>query len=146
MANTVAMTGHSALQERLPDLQVSLNKTTNHALHQVYFVGRLAPWPTFRADVANTFQAETWSPQVINMRIVGPNAANSIDTEHVYVSCETDVQGRLRFCSEWQGSQPSTPLWRRPVLPVSRGMRLGLHNCPIFWMKNEVSNPVHRGF
>lgn len=29
------------------------------------------------------------------MRIVGPNAANSTDTEHVYVSCETDVQGRL---------------------------------------------------
>lgn len=45
--------------------------------------------------MANIFQAQTWSPQVINTRIIGPNAADSTDIEHVCVSCETDVQGRL---------------------------------------------------
>lgn len=56
MANP-AMTGADALKEPLPDLKVSQRKTTHHALHQIYFVGKLEPWPNFEAEVANTFQA-----------------------------------------------------------------------------------------
>jgi hypothetical protein len=61
----------------------------------IYYVGNLEPWTNFKAEAANAFQAQSWSPQVIDTRIIGPDAADSTDIEHVYVSCKTNVQGGL---------------------------------------------------
>ncbi|RHZ50644.1 hypothetical protein CDV55_102280 [Aspergillus turcosus] len=49
----------SLLLEPLPDLDVSILRTTSHALHQIQYMGALQPWANFKAEVANTYNAQT---------------------------------------------------------------------------------------
>lgn len=95
MTTTLTMNAPTVLLEPLPNLKLSTLHTTSHALHLIYYKGNLEPWPNFAAEVAHTYHAQTWSPQIIDSKISGPGAADSTAEEHVFVSSETEVQGRL---------------------------------------------------
>jgi hypothetical protein len=95
MSTISVMTGRDALEEPLPDLVISTIRTKSDALHRIDFVGKLEPWPNFKAEVANTIFSQIWSPRVTQTKLTGPNAAYSGAVEHVSVSSESEVQGRL---------------------------------------------------
>ncbi|RHZ56392.1 hypothetical protein CDV55_103701 [Aspergillus turcosus] len=94
MANPSAMTGAIALKEPLPNLKVSQRHTGHHALHQIYFVGNLAEWPNF-AFLPSAFSLITTHTLISPSHTTINQYGKCNYTEHVYVSCENDVQGRL---------------------------------------------------
>jgi len=88
-----ARTAKGYVLEPLPDLRRGPASTTSSALHPIRFVGWLAPWPSFKSDVAKTFRNHNWgSNQIDYLREQGPNL--SLD-EHVQVGDEPQVQGRF---------------------------------------------------
>ncbi|RHZ61491.1 hypothetical protein CDV55_104809 [Aspergillus turcosus] len=95
MAVSISYNASSLLLEPLPNLDISTRRTTNHALHRIQYVGALQPWANFMADVANTYNAQTWNQQIIASKLTGNLLADSVDEERVFVSEERGVQGRL---------------------------------------------------
>ncbi|KAJ5202292.1 hypothetical protein N7449_004371 [Penicillium cf. viridicatum] len=95
MATSVSYSAASLLLEPLPDLDISSRRTTRHALHQIHFIGALQPWANFEADVANTYNGQTWSPRALASSLTGNSLTGSVHEEQVFVSDERGIQGRL---------------------------------------------------
>ncbi|KAJ5521466.1 hypothetical protein N7527_005581 [Penicillium freii] len=70
-------------------------KNWSRLLHQIHFVGALQPWANFKADVANTYNGQTWSPRALASSLTGNSLTGSVHEEQVFVSDERGIQGRL---------------------------------------------------
>lgn len=81
--------------EPLPDLDIPPRHSTSHALHPIKFIGAVQPWANFEAEVANTYNGQAWNPRTIASKLTGNFLAGSVNEEHVFVSDERGVQGRL---------------------------------------------------
>lgn len=95
MATSVSYSASSLLLEPLPNLDIPARHTTSHALHRIQFVGALQPWAKFKAEVANTYNGQTWNPRAIASKLTGNFLAGSVNEERVFVCDERGVQGRL---------------------------------------------------
>ncbi|KAJ5176615.1 uncharacterized protein N7482_002492 [Penicillium canariense] len=141
MANTATLIAREALKEALPDLKITTKKTTSSALHPIDFVGNLQLWPNFRAEVLQTFNTQTWSATIIKTKVAGPAALGSISEEHMGVSCEASLQGRL---GERVGQVLSAVLkaqWYDLMFCSFRGAELpyeGYHKIPDFAAINQA--------
>jgi hypothetical protein len=96
MPTIVALTARDALQEPLPELLVAAKHTSSSSTPSaINVVAGLHPRPNFEAKVINTFNSQTWSQQIIDIKLTGPDAAHSTFEEHVAVFCEIDVKQRV---------------------------------------------------
>ncbi|OJJ45690.1 hypothetical protein ASPZODRAFT_69121 [Penicilliopsis zonata CBS 506.65] len=95
MAASVSYSASNLLLKPLPDLDVAARHTTSHALYQIHFVGILQPWANFEAEVANTYNGQTWNLQAIASKLTGNFLAGSVHEERVFVCDERGIQGRL---------------------------------------------------
>lgn len=96
MAKAKAVTSKLALEERLPDLRIAESRTESSAIHPMDYIGPLAPWPNFVADVRTSFRNHDWTIHHRNLylRPIGQPGPHSLLREHVRVANETGVQGR----------------------------------------------------
>lgn len=81
----------------MPELITGLQHTTSSAVHNLRFVGGIAPWDTFEKEVLEHFEATAWNRhrQVLTHRAAtGPSSA-SIAIEQFHCGDEVGVQSRF---------------------------------------------------
>ena len=90
------MRAPAVLQQRCPDLRLSMNHTTTGALHLTSFVGTLEHWSDFKTDVLNAMRSARLhqSRYILDYRGAGLPGQANLKHEHVYCGDETGVQGR----------------------------------------------------
>ncbi|GKZ25205.1 hypothetical protein AbraIFM66951_000546 [Aspergillus brasiliensis] len=96
MPRSKAVTSKLAVQERLPDLNVSDTRTKSSALHQIHYIGPLFQWPYFCTDVETEFLNHPWGNNRHHLyrRPLGEASPHSLLKEHCLVGNEIGVQGR----------------------------------------------------
>ncbi|KAE8344338.1 hypothetical protein BDV24DRAFT_160481 [Aspergillus arachidicola] len=96
MVQAKAVTSKIAVQERLPDLNISDARTTSSAIHNIDYLGPLCPWPNFLGDVEGEFLTHNWANNRhrLYLRPLGEPTPHSLLNEHCLVGNETGVQGR----------------------------------------------------
>ncbi|PIG90079.1 hypothetical protein AARAC_001873 [Aspergillus arachidicola] len=96
MVQAKAVTSKIAVQERLPDLNISDARTTSSAIHNIDYLGPLCPWPNFLGDVEGEFLTHNWANNRhrLYLRPLGEPTPHSLWNEHCLVGNETGVQGR----------------------------------------------------
>ncbi|PYH67501.1 uncharacterized protein BO88DRAFT_426743 [Aspergillus vadensis CBS 113365] len=94
-SGTLALDGRDLVLQPLPDLQVGPGSTKSGAIHDVFFVGQLAPWPNFINDVENCFRLFPWATSVVDVHEPLPALPHSLSYEQTYVGDEHSVQGRF---------------------------------------------------
>lgn len=142
MALSVSHNASSLLLEPLPNLDVSILRTTSHALHGIQYVGALQPWANFKAEVANTYNAQTWNQQIIASKLTGNLLAGSVNEDRIFVCDERGAQGRLEgragtalgaaFSAQQQDLQLGAFKGALPPYP-------GYKKAPDFVLKNQAN-------
>ncbi|GMG29967.1 hypothetical protein OAory_01076080 [Aspergillus oryzae] len=96
MPNSRAVTSKLAVQECLPDLNVSDSRTKSSALHDVYYVGPLSPWPNFLGHVGIEFRTHDWARNRhhLYLELRGEPGPHSLLKQQSLVGNEPGVQGR----------------------------------------------------
>jgi hypothetical protein len=75
--------------QALPPVPLGPHHTTSSALHDLYFVGELHPWPNFLRSVETCIQDQRWSNKVIKYT----DKSGNPEAESQLIGDETGLQG-----------------------------------------------------